>query len=86
MFPASASILPSLLILLLAGTPVAAGSASGEKTICKTFAETGSFAKKRRICMTRAQWQQVYDQTRGELREASERALINSRQPDGKGG
>lgn len=55
------------------------------KRICKTFAETGSFAKKRRICMTAAQWQEVFDQTRGELREAAERSLINSRRPAGGG-
>ena len=33
----------------------------GDKVICKRFAETGSFVKKRRVCHTKDEWTKLND-------------------------
>jgi hypothetical protein len=41
-----------------------------EKKICRTEKATGSLTRRHRICMTQAQWREIYDRTRrgvGEL-------------------
>lgn len=41
-----------------------------EKKICRTQKATGSLTRRNRICMTQAQWREIYDNTRrgvGEL-------------------
>src|SRR5262245_21615957 len=35
-----------------------------EKKICRTEKVTGSLSRRTRICMTEAQWREVYDRTR----------------------
>jgi len=48
----------------------AEAAAQEEKKICRTEKATGSLTRRNRICMTQAQWREVYDRTRrgvGEL-------------------
>lgn len=62
----------STALALAIGAPVAANSNAAaadstlappeEKKICRASAETGSLIKKRKACLTRAQWKAVDDQ------------------------
>ena len=57
---------------LVIGAPVAASSSAAaadstiappeDKKICRASTETGSLVKKRKACLTRAQWKAVDDQ------------------------
>ena len=38
--------------------------AQDEKKICRTEKATGSLTRRNRICLTQAQWREVYDRTR----------------------
>ena len=39
-------------------------AAQPERKICRTEKATGSLTRRTRICLTEAQWRQVYDRTR----------------------
>lgn len=61
----------STAVALAVGTPVFANSSTAtdstlappeEKRICRASTETGSLIKKRKACLTRAQWKAVDDQ------------------------
>ena len=39
-------------------------AAKPERKICRTEKATGSLTRRTRICLTEAQWRQVYDRTR----------------------
>ena len=60
----SALLLPTLAF---AGEPSAADAS--DKLICKRFAETGSFVKKRRVCLTERQWREVAENAQDRGRE-----------------
>lgn len=53
-----------------AATELAEAPPPEEKKICRTEKATGSLTRRNRICMTAAQWREIYDRTRrgvGEL-------------------
>ncbi len=41
----------------------AAEAPAEEKKICRTQKATGSLTRRNRICMTQAQWREIYDNT-----------------------
>ncbi|KRA83811.1 hypothetical protein [Altererythrobacter sp. Root672] len=47
-----------------AQTPPAEADAKQEKKICRTDRVTGSLTRSTRICLTRAQWQEVHRRTK----------------------
>ena len=57
-----------------ASTGAAAAEPQEEKKICRTEKVTGSLTRRSRICLTAAQWQQVYDRTRKGLNEMASSA------------
>jgi predicted secreted protein len=58
----------------LAGDEDAAEKPKKEKKICRTESVTGSLARKRRICMTEAEWKEVNDRTRKDVDDMQGRA------------
>jgi len=55
------------LAILLDVTAAAAQTAPApEKPICRSFAETGSLVKKRRVCHTKAEWARLNERTSDE--------------------
>lgn len=46
---------------VLAGTPRPTNEAPKEKKVCKRTAETGSFVKGKKVCLTRREWNAVAD-------------------------
>jgi hypothetical protein len=52
-----------------AGNTAAALGAAKEKQVCRTQKVTGSLARKRRICMTQAQWDELAAQTKQSIDE-----------------
>lgn len=48
--------------------------AAKEKEVCRTQTATGSLTRKRRICMTQEQWDELAAQTKKGLDEFSSRA------------
>ena len=61
--------------IVMAGTSVAAAAQDAQgaqaaeqqddsKKICRTEKATGSLTRRNRICLTQAQWREVYDRTR----------------------
>lgn len=66
-----------LLFLLLSGcaskldAPYASSSEAGEELICETFKETGSRIKRKRVCLTAAEW---------EARKAADRETVERAQ------
>lgn len=63
------------LVLLMTPAPVLAADASAaakaaampDKLICKKERETGSLVKRRKTCMTAAQWRDLYSKDRIEV-------------------
>lgn len=51
--------------------------ASKEKEVCRTQTVTGSLTRKRRICMTQQQWDELAAQTKKGLDEFSSNASRN---------
>lgn len=63
-----------------AGAPAATSTpAAAEKKICRSRAETGSFVRKNKTCLTRAEWQRVEEENREAVREVQNR--VNSTRP-----
>ncbi len=71
----------STAVALAIGAPVAASSNAAadttlappeEKKVCRAPVETGSLIKKRKTCLTRAQWKAVDDQHEREARKMVE--------------
>jgi len=46
-----------------ATTELAEAAPQEERKICRTERATGSLTRRTRICMTRAQWREIYDNT-----------------------
>ncbi|MBO9519256.1 MAG: hypothetical protein J7493_14425 [Porphyrobacter sp.] len=67
-----ASLFGGAAILLLTSSAMAqepqqqaaSDAASQEKKICKTEKMTGSLTRSRRICLTRAEWQELQNRTK----------------------
>lgn len=63
------------LILLLPSTALATGPQASsaepaERVTCKKYAETGSHAKKRKVCHTASEWRQVTQDAQDSLEAA----------------
>jgi predicted secreted protein len=58
----------------LAEEEAAAEQPKKEKKICRTEQVTGSLARKRRICMTEAEWKELNDRTRKDVDDMQGRA------------
>lgn len=80
-----------MLKLMLIGTLLATSAAASAQTPersddaklrCKRFEETGSFVKKRRVCLTEKQWRDLQAETDRELRAMSDAARVNPIRPD----
>lgn len=60
-----------LLTVFLAGQTVAEApkTAAAEKRICKRAAETGSFVKGKKVCLTRREWDRASEKGQEQGRE-----------------
>ena len=66
------------LAIVLQSAPVSkdvAREADDNRVICKSEAKTGT-RQKTRICMTRAQWDDIREQNQRDLKEMSDRPVI----------
>jgi hypothetical protein len=59
-------LLPALLLALAAAPQTAAKPATPEKPVCKRIEKTGSRLGSKKICLTRAEWE---ERTRNDQRE-----------------
>lgn len=57
-----------------------------EKKICKTERMTGSLTRSTRTCLTKAQWDQVAEETRRHVDQLDRNASENRQAPAGAGG
>lgn len=75
----------TMIAVLLATSAAATAQTAKEpeetKLRCKRYEETGSFVKKRRVCMTEAQWREAQAETTRELREMEAASRINTVRP-----
>jgi hypothetical protein len=61
--------------------PPADTEAKQEKRICRTDKMTGSLTRSRRICLTRAQWQEVHNRTKQGLDDTVRQAAGGCQAP-----
>ena len=54
-------IIQSMIVAMLASGAAAPAPGAADKVICKRFDVTGSLVKKRRVCLTRAEWAKMND-------------------------
>lgn len=79
-------LLAVAVMCALGFTPAVAAEDSDsddQKVICKREKETGSNLAARRVCMTRAQWDELREQTKREMRGIGNRALDPAPIPSG---
>ena len=65
--------------------PQAAPAAKEEKKICKSERATGSLTRVNRICMTKAEWDQLAENTRKNIGDISRSAGVNAGSGGGAG-
>ena len=56
----------AMMFVMVAPEAAAKAPQPADKVVCKRFEETGSLVKKRKVCYTRAKWQQSGDSAREE--------------------
>lgn len=74
----AAAVAAAVSVPALAKDDGSGQDASKEKKICRTETVTGSLVNKRRICLTRAEWDEIAANTRKSLGDYSRRQGMGS--------